>query len=73
MINDILIHLSAGRSTDACVYATSIAKAFDAHLSGVVLTSKYPTWATTEGVDAKMIEQWRTEQRAEVGKGNPAF
>ncbi|MBN8955157.1 MAG: universal stress protein [Rhizobiales bacterium] len=74
MINDILVHLSAGSPNDvARDYAISIAKSFDAHLSGVVLTPEFPTWAATEGADTKTIEQWRAEQRDEADKAIRTF
>jgi nucleotide-binding universal stress UspA family protein len=74
MINDILVHLPVDRPNDvARDYAISAASMFDAHLSGVVIAAEFPRWAMTEGVNARIVEEWSAAQRAEAKKAAELF
>lgn len=54
-------------------YAISAASMFDAHLSGIVVAPEFPRWAMSEGVSARIVEEWSAERRAEAKKSAKLF
>jgi hypothetical protein len=71
MIKDILVTLPTGEAPSfALDYAAAVARAFDAHLTGVAFAQNLVTvGALFDGAAAKPSEQLRTESCVASGNG----